>query len=90
MPSPWQLGECRACSQNPCYAWRISSGRHGKAWGDAMRENEERWKLLCEQAAKEQNPQKLIALTREINFLLLTKRKRLSEPLKKSPADSGT
>lgn len=49
-----------------------------------MRENEERWKQLCELAAKEQDPQKLIELTREINNLLLFKQKRLrgeeSEP----------
>jgi hypothetical protein len=42
-----------------------------------MRENEERWKQLCELAAKEQDPQKLIELTREINNLLLFKQKRL-------------
>jgi hypothetical protein len=50
-----------------------------------MRENEEQWKRLCELAAKEQDPQKLIELTREINNLLLFKQKRLSdEPDKKS------
>jgi hypothetical protein len=42
-----------------------------------MRENEERWKQLCELAAKEQDPQKLIELTREINKLLLFKQNRL-------------
>jgi hypothetical protein len=42
-----------------------------------MRENEERWKQLCELAAKEQDPQKLLELTREINNLLLFKQKRL-------------
>jgi hypothetical protein len=39
-----------------------------------MRENEERWKQLCQQAANEHNPQKLLELTREINELLLSKR----------------
>ena len=49
-----------------------------------MRENEERWKQLCELAAKEQDPQKLIELTREINKLLLFKQGRLSgDPYKK-------
>ena len=43
-----------------------------------MRDNEERWKYLCELAAKEQDPQKLLELTREINQLLLFKQKRLS------------
>jgi hypothetical protein len=39
-----------------------------------MRENEERWKQLCKQAANEHDPQKLLELTREINELLLSKR----------------
>jgi hypothetical protein len=46
-----------------------------------MRENEERWKQLCEQASVEQDPKKLIELTRQISALLLFKQKRLdSEP----------
>jgi hypothetical protein len=39
-----------------------------------MRENDEHWKLLCQQAANEQDPQKLLDLTRQINELLLHKR----------------
>ncbi len=50
-----------------------------------MRENEERWKYLCELAAKEQDPQKLLELTREINQLLLFKQKRLSVEVNKKP-----
>jgi hypothetical protein len=51
-----------------------------------MRENEERWKQLCELAVKEQDPQKLLELTREINQLLLFKQTRLtSSPNKKDP-----
>ncbi len=42
-----------------------------------MRENAERWKQLCEQAAKEQDAIKLIELTRQINHLLLFKLKRI-------------
>jgi hypothetical protein len=52
-----------------------------------MRENEERWKLLCELAAKEQDPQKLLELTREINNLLLFKQKRLSGETSKKPIE---
>jgi hypothetical protein len=37
----------------------------------------ERWKQLCEQAAVEQDPDKLIALTQEINRLLTDKEERL-------------
>jgi hypothetical protein len=51
-----------------------------------MRENEERWKQLCELAAKEQDPQKLIELTREINNLLLFKQNRLRDGADKKPA----
>jgi hypothetical protein len=42
-----------------------------------MRENAERWKQLCEQASKEQDPKKLIELTRQINHLLLFKLRRI-------------
>jgi len=51
-----------------------------------MRENEERWKQLCELVAKEQDPQKLIELTREINNLLLFKQNRLRDGADKKPA----
>ena len=39
----------------------------------------ERWQILCEQAANEQDPQKLMDLVREINRLLEEKQKRLTE-----------
>jgi hypothetical protein len=42
-----------------------------------MQENKERWKTLCEQAAIEQDPKKLLELTRQINDLLLGKQHRL-------------
>jgi hypothetical protein len=42
-----------------------------------MRENKERWRELCEQAAVEQDPKKLLELTRQINDLLLGKQHRL-------------
>ncbi len=35
-----------------------------------MRENREKWVELCEQAADEQDPEKLAALILEINFML--------------------
>jgi hypothetical protein len=43
-----------------------------------MRENEERWKQLCAQAAQEQDPAKLADLVKEINRLLEAKQSRLS------------
>ena len=51
-----------------------------------MRENEERWKQLCELAAKEQDPQKLLELTQEINKLLLFKQGRLNSDAKMKKA----
>ncbi len=35
-----------------------------------MRDDSEEWKRVCEQAAKEQDPEKLIKLTRRITELL--------------------
>lgn len=52
-----------------------------------MQENEERWKQLCEQAAKEQDPEKLMGLIAEINRLLALKEERLRR--KPSGPDSG-
>ena len=42
-----------------------------------MKENEERWKELCRQAANEQDPHKLSELVTEINQLLQKKQARL-------------
>jgi hypothetical protein len=52
-----------------------------------MQESEERWKQLCEQAAKEQDPNKLMDLIAEINRLLAAKDERLRG--KPSGPDSG-
>ena len=40
-------------------------------------EDRERWQVLCELAAKEEDPDKLFALTQEINRLLEEKEVRL-------------
>ena len=40
-------------------------------------QNKERWLELCEQAAVEQDPKRLIELVTEINRLLDEKRRRL-------------
>ena len=42
-----------------------------------MRENQERWMKLCALAAEEQDSDKLLELTREINLLLAEKEQRL-------------
>ena len=55
-----------------------------------MRENEERWKQLCELAAKEQDPKKLVELTRQISELLLFKQKRLDSEQSNAEPAQGT
>jgi hypothetical protein len=51
--------------------------------------NKERWRKLCEQAAVEKDPKKLLELTKEINDLLLGKQHRLeSETSPDKPNDS--
>ena len=42
-------------------------------------QNEERWRKLCEQAAKETDPARLMELVKEINELLSEKEARLKE-----------
>ena len=44
-----------------------------------MQSNTDRWQQLCEQAAREQDPRKLVELAREINNLLLFKAGLLSD-----------
>jgi hypothetical protein len=39
--------------------------------------NQEKWRELCAQAAVEQNPKKLLELTKQINELLSGKQHRL-------------
>lgn len=41
--------------------------------------SKERWEQLCEQAAVEQNSERLLQLTKEINRLLLEKEERLKK-----------
>ena len=40
-------------------------------------DTKERWKVLCELAANEQDPQKLMEIVNEINELLEAKERRL-------------
>ena len=42
-------------------------------------ENGERWRILCERAAAEQDPQKLMELVKEIVRLLDEKNERLKQ-----------
>jgi hypothetical protein len=45
--------------------------------GHIVKDHIQDWKQLCEQASVEQDPQKLLELTKKINELLLGKQKRL-------------
>jgi hypothetical protein len=51
-----------------------------------VRENEPRWRQLCEQAAVEQDSPKLLELIKEINDLLEAKRKRLQNQVQSNDA----
>ena len=53
-----------------------------------MQEQRERWMQLCEQAATEQDPEKLMVLINEINQLLEAKERRLRGH--HSTAESGS
>jgi hypothetical protein len=47
-----------------------------------MREKEERWLQLCQQATVEQDPAKMLVLIKEINDLLEAKEARLLQQRK--------
>lgn len=50
-------------------------------------ETRERWQKLCEQAAVEQDPEKLMELIRQITHLLDEKEKRLKKQAALNPAN---
>jgi hypothetical protein len=52
-----------------------------------MQDSQERWKQLCEQASKEQDPKKLMELIAEINRLLAAKEKRLKGEASADPSN---
>jgi|GraSoiStandDraft_24_1057298.scaffolds.fasta_scaffold5027564_1 hypothetical protein len=46
-----------------------------------MEDHAERWQMLCEQAATEQDSERLMALIKEITRLLDEKNRRTQKPL---------
>jgi hypothetical protein len=48
----------------------------------------ERWRILCERAAKEQDPAKLLELVTEINQLLDRRKDHTGEPSRGNVHDS--
>jgi hypothetical protein len=56
--------------------------------GPVQGANKERWKMLCEQAAIEQDPEKLHELVKEINDLLEAKEARLKDPALRQQSES--
>jgi len=51
-------------------------------------QSKERWEILCEQAANEQNPQRLMVLVAEITQLLDHKRNRIQQQMFRAQEDS--
>jgi hypothetical protein len=51
-------------------------------------ENEERWRKLCEEAAKEKDPDRLLELVRQINQKLADKERRLQDKMKRQDGSS--
>ncbi len=51
-------------------------------------QTKERWEILCEQAANEQNPQRLMVLVAEITQLLDQKRNRIQQQMFRAQEDS--
>ena len=56
-------------------------GHDGKEPKIKGEDGKEEWLKLCEQAAVEQDPQKLLALTRQINRLLEERENGLKPPV---------
>jgi hypothetical protein len=52
-------------------------------------QTKERWEILCEQAAKEQNPKRLMGLVAEITQLLDEKRNRITQQMFRPRAESS-
>ena len=58
----------------------IPSSRATASKGISMIDNDQdRWRQLCEQASKEQNPKKLVTLMEEINRLLSAQHDRVEK-----------
>jgi hypothetical protein len=51
-------------------------------------EKKEKWMALCEQAAEEQDPEKLMALVAEIDRLLAEKQQRLGKQVPSPETDA--
>jgi hypothetical protein len=71
--NPFGLADKRTSSSNA----RRDSIILTKLGGD-MQENQERWRELFEKAKDEEDPQKRLAMTSEINQLLLEKERKAS------------
>jgi len=57
--------------------------------GDTVKDQAmERWEILCEQAANEQNPQRLMVLVAEITQLLDQKHNRMQQQMFTAQEDS--
>jgi hypothetical protein len=59
------------------WAYPLITNSPPKKWFPTMQVYNERWQQLCEQAVKEQDSEKFLALIEEINRLLTEKEERL-------------
>jgi hypothetical protein len=57
--------------------------------GSVQNKKKERWEILCQQAAVERDPQKLLLLVRELNEALKEREERLNGPHKASEAGTS-
>jgi hypothetical protein len=66
--------------------WTYGTGQ--TAYPSRM-QNKEHWKVLCDQAATEQDSKKLVKLVKEINRLLAEKDARLKAKISVAPPKSS-
>ena len=59
------------------HSWYLWALLHRDIFAAMQAEQAEKWRKLCEQAAVEQDPERLLELSQEINRLLEEKEERL-------------
>lgn len=64
---------------------RAFKGLRGK---EGVMQDKQKWLKLCEQAAVEQDPEKLLALVEQIDAILQVEEDRLRDPLRRATPSS--
>jgi hypothetical protein len=78
MPDKLESVESKSVCLPPNRPGRLFVVQASNEPDNRMKENKERWIELCEQAANEQDPAKMLELVKEINRLLEIKTRRLA------------